>query len=202
MFNDWENFETGTDGLESSRSVENRTLKRAAQARYFARLRREIAAEVLPRLPGPGEIWHIVSNGKFDYFNFLPVVIDHLGGRIEHFYGSTWTMSRPNVTDLLEMYDQDKIGEIAILTGTYFKRRETAVFATLLEGLRERGQRYIAFNNHTKIMLIHQADDHIVIEGSANFTANPRLENNTVSNDFALYQFHQQWMEEVLQDAR
>jgi hypothetical protein len=50
-------------------------------------------------------------------------------------------------------------------------------------GLIERGQRFLCFENHTKIMLLAAPPDWLVMEGSANFTANRRLEQNTISND-------------------
>ena len=40
--------------------------------------------------------------------------------------------------------------------------------------------------------------DYIVMEGSANWTANPRLEQFTVTNSRPLYDFHREWMEEML----
>jgi len=35
------------------------------------------------------------------------------------------------------------------------------------------------------------------MEGSANFTSNPRLENYIIVNDRALWDFHREWMEGV-----
>jgi hypothetical protein len=107
-------------------------------------------------------------------------------------------MSRSNVTELLSLFDAGAISSIAILTGTYFKRRETSVYATLLAGLQERKQRYVAFSNHAKVLLMTNGADHIVIEGSANFTANPRTEQYTMTNDADLYKFHREWMEHFL----
>lgn len=100
--------------------------------------------------------------------------------------------------ELLGLFDQGKLKRVAILTGTYFKRRESAVANTLIEGLRVRGQRYVAFQNHTKVMLMAAPPDYLVMEGSANFTANPRLEQTVFSNDWGLFDFHQRWMESML----
>lgn len=37
----------------------------------------------------------------------------------------------------------------------------------------------------------------ICVEGSANFTANPRIEQFTISNDTALANFHKKWIENI-----
>ena len=153
-------------------------------------------------IPKPGESWHVVSNGRFDYWRFVPVSLQLLGRPAEALYGSTWTMSRANVRELLALYDAGKVRSVAMLTGTYFLRRESAVATTLQEGLRERGQRFRAFGNHAKVMLLAADPDYLTFEGSANFTANPRLEQNVVSNDRDLYNFHRDWMERFLEKAK
>ena len=181
---------------------ESRLHKRRAVKRETIRItKRTLAAAFLTELVGQGETWHILSNAKYDFWTWVPVMIDLMGGHITHLYGSTWTMARTNVEDLFEHYDAGKIGEVAILTGTYFKRRETAVFATLLAGLHQRGQRYMAFENHAKVLLLANDPNYITIEGSANFTSNPRLEQYTMTNDQPLYEFHRSWMEEIFQRA-
>lgn len=149
-------------------------------------------------LPEPGESLHIVSNGRFDYWCFVPAVLRLFGRPALSFYGSTWTMNRNNVNDLFRLFDEGRVEQVAILTGTYFKRRESSVANTLIEGLQARGQRYRAFANHTKVILLAAPPDFISIEGSANFTANPRLEQNVIVNDRDLYEFHRGWMEEIL----
>lgn len=185
--------------LETTHAPESRSLSRELKQQMITALKREKASEILTSLPAIGTSLHVISNGSFDYFSFVPIVIRLLRQSYTvAFYGSTWTMSRPNVVELFELFDKGQIGSIGILTGTYFKRRETAVYATLLEGIQQRGQRYIAFENHAKVMLFNHGDDYIVIEGSANFTANPRLEQTTIINDKPLWEFHRQWMNEML----
>ena len=84
-------------------------------------------------------------------------------------------MNRNNVADLLRFFDDGKIGRISVASGNYFLRRESAVAATLLLGLRERGQRFATWENHAKVILLNNAvaDAWYVVEGSANWTANP-----------------------------
>jgi hypothetical protein len=175
--------------------------RRPTRRRQLRAIRQEKLEEFFKQLPEPGETIHIVSNGSFDYWNFCPVTLQLLN-RPAVFYGSTWTLNRSNALQLLNLYDQKKLTAATMFSGLYFKRREPAVYATLAGGLIDRGQRFLCFENHTKIMLIGAAPDWIVIEGSANFTANPRLEQNTVTNDKQLFDFHKQWMDELLEKNR
>jgi hypothetical protein len=188
--------------LESPDTVDRplQLLRKPRRRLQLRALRQEKLEEFLRELPKPGETLHVVSNGSFDYWNFAPVTLQLLG-RPAVFYGSTWTMNRSNVLQLLSLYDQKKFSSVAMFSGLYFKRREPAVYTTLASGLIDRGQRFLCFENHTKIMLIGAPPDWIVMEGSANFTANPRLEQNTISNDRELFHFHKDWMEGLLAKA-
>lgn len=109
-------------------------------------------------------------------------------------------MNRDNCLEIFNLYDKRLIKSINILTGLYFKRRETSIYATLLEGLQKRKQRFICLENHAKVTLLcnYATENYIVIEGSANYTSNPRIEQYVISNDKETYDFHKSWMDEIL----
>jgi len=158
----------------------------------------DASAALSGNLPKPGQSIHFITNARYDFWMVVRCAIEIIG-KVKYFYGSTWTMNRENVQELLTLYDDGTIENISMLTGLYFKRRESAVYAQLLAGLEERGQRFNSFRNHAKVILLQSGDDYIVMEGSANFTANPRLENFCIINDKKLYDFHKEWMEEMLE---
>lgn len=186
------------DNISQTNTTISSRMERAVLKRTrIQALQHKSASSFLKTLPKSGESYHIISNGNFDYFTFVPIVINLLGNYSAEYYGSTWTMNRGNVIDLLELFDSGKLGSINILTGLYFKQRESAVYATLYNGIQERKQRYKALKNHAKIMLMRHHGNYIVMEGSANFTANPRIEQTTIINDEELYNFHKDWMLEV-----
>lgn len=184
---------------ESQAKITTRKMRADLKHKTISATKKERLAEVMPALPASGECFHIVSNGDFDYWTWVPVMVGYMT-RADEFYGSTWTVNRRNVMDLLEMLDDGRIGKASFLTGVYFKRRESAVYATLLQGLARRGMRFACLENHAKVTLLanHEAGTYLVLEGSANYTANPRIEQNIIANDRALYEFHRGWLEECL----
>lgn len=188
----------GEAPVQTTRQPTPRVLRRQAKERFVRGLKRETLRELIPTPPAIGECLHVVSNGKWDYFCFIPLILDWIG-RADSLYGSTWTMSRGNAMDLLRFYDEGKIGQITLASGNYFLKRESAVAATILQGLRDRGQRFTCWENHTKIILVGNAaaDAWYVVEGSANWTANPRTEQNILLNDRATWEFHRDWLEEM-----
>jgi len=192
------------DPLESDRIPDARTLRRAARRRLERIAHAQALDEVIPEPPAAGETVHIVSNAKYDFWTWVPHMLGWLD-RADELYCSTWTLSRANAVDLFQLWDQGKVapGRVGFLTGLYFKRRETAVYTMLLDGLLRRGGRYRSFRNHAKVVLLSNAKKRLwlTVEGSANLTSNPRLEQYTLSNDRQLYRFHREWMEEMLGPA-
>ena len=192
------------DLLETDFIPSGRSLTIAARRRYERIGKRQQLLEVIPSPPAAGESIHVIGEGLYDFWTFVPQMVDWLG-RAEEMYLSTWTTCRANVVELFELIDTGRIGAVVFLTGLYFKRRETAVYTYLVNSLRRRGPRfrYKAFANHAKVLLARgpgpaAAAAWLVCEGSANLTANPRLEQYVFTNDRGLYEFHRGWMEEAL----
>jgi len=188
-----------TDPLEGQMPA-GRVLRRQFKLRFAKMLQQETLAEAIPTPPAPGESIHAISNGKYDFATWIPQMVDWVG-TADCLYCSTWTLSRPNADDIFALHDAGRIakGQIHLLTGLYFKRRETATYNYLLDGLLKRGGRYKAFRNHAKVLLIanNAQGFYLTVEGSANLNANPRLEQYCLTNDRKLYEFHRGWMEEV-----
>ncbi|HEY3319595.1 MAG TPA: hypothetical protein VGP72_03860 [Planctomycetota bacterium] len=196
-------FSDDADEVQSTRQPTARLLKRMMKDKAIAGLKRETLAALVTAPPAPGECLHIISNGHFDYFNFVPLILGWIE-TADELYGSTWTMSRQNALDLLAFYDSGKVNKITMASGNYFLRRESTVANTILEGLRARGQRFRTWENHAKLILLSNAANgaYFVVEGSANWTANPRTEQNILLNDRTVYDFHRQWLEEMFHHGK
>ena len=185
--------------VETTREITPRMLRADLKRQAIAMMKQEHLRDIMPRKPEPGQAYHLISNGKYDFWTWIPVLLEEIG-YADEFYGSTWTMNRQNCQELLRLFDQARIRKIGFLTGLYFKRRETAVYALLMTGLTERRQRYVCLENHAKVTLLanHKTGDYLTVEGSANYTANPRIEQYCITNDRTVYDFHKAWMEEIL----
>jgi hypothetical protein len=155
----------------------------------------EYLQQVLTSLPLPGVTWHAISNSRFNFFSFIPSVINYLGDYTSSLHVATWTTNNLNSKQLIELYDQKKIGKIFFVVGNYFKVREAPVYNFLASKLLERNQTIISGEHHAKILLLHNEDNYITIESSANLCANPRTEQFTYTNDKDLYLFYKTWFE-------
>ena len=189
-------------GLESDRIPSARAMRRQAKHRFARMGQRDTLADVIRRPPQPGETLHIVSGAKWDFWTWVPLILSRWLPQTETLYCSTWTLCATTVVELLEEWDAGRIGTVHFLTGLYFKRRETSVYSRLLNGLRDRGSTFRAFQNHAKILLLNHGDDHYTITGSANLTANPRAEQYDWTNDRAVWTFYRDWFAEMLRDVK
>ena len=189
-------FDEEIESADVKISARKTIIQEKLQVKSF--LKKEKADIILQELPQLGESLHIISNGSFDYFNFIPISVKLLGGKCTDFYFSTWTMNLGNTRALIKLYDEGKIEKINALVGLYFKKRESAVFNELYEGLKARGQKVYSNENHSKVTLLTNGVDYITISGSANFTSNPRIEQFSINNSKELFDFHKQWMDEII----
>jgi len=187
------------DALETEYMPEGRTHRVSPRRRYERVLRCQALAESVPQPPAPGESIHVLSKADYDFWTWVPVLLDRIG-HTRTLWCSTWTVSRQSVVELFEIWDAGQIGTVNFLTGLYFKRRESAVYAMLLNGIRTRGGRYRASKNHAKVLLLDNPDRdaYLTVVGSANLTGNPRVENYVITNDRELHRFHSGWMDEIL----
>lgn len=196
-------FNINEDISNETPYLDNETLQykvKAKNTKTVELLKKEKLKTALNKLPLKNEYIHLISNGCYDYFTFIPTILD-LIDYADELICSTWTMNRINVESLFKLFDKGQIKKIDIITGLYFKRRESAVYAKLIEGLKKRKQRYKSLKNHAKIILLgnFKSNTYVVIEGSANFTANPRIEQNIITNNKGLYNFHKRWITDIIE---
>jgi len=196
--NENEYYDNLDKGLNDNKTLKsNRSyISKEVKADYIKKLKKENINSVITELPKKNVYHHIVSNGTFDYFGIIPRILELENGDFE-LYASTWTMNFKNTETLLNLYDVRRLTKITFICGDYLVSREPLVFNTIKEGLLERKQRIKPFKNHAKIILLSNGINYYVCEGSANFTANPRVEQNLICNSKDLYNFHKEWIEEL-----
>ncbi len=188
--------------LETARQLERPLThaRREAKREFISGLKREALNELIPVLPPPDVDLYVIGNGAgaeirhgvnplaFDFGSFIPHVVRMLGDSGCTAYVSTWTMARGHALTMLQMLDDGRLSDLTVFTDPYFKRREAAIAAELITGLLDRGQRFLAFKNHCKILALSNPQGRCcTIMGSANLSAQPRTENYTLTTASDVY---------------
>ena len=177
------------------------SITRKLKRKMIDRQRKTDLADIVESLPVPGVSHHIITHGKFDFYDILPRILDlgKMHGAVVS--AATWCCNRRCALDLLERIASGQIGSMKLIVGLYLKRREQAVFSTLATGLAKHGQKLLATECHAKIFTIQHENNFITIEGSANWTSNPRIEQIAIINDRGLHDFHAQWIKDAFDRA-
>lgn len=192
-----------SDDDKEKNGISSRAVTYQTTIRMENKFKKKRVEEVITELPKQGESMHIISNGSFDYFTLVPRIIDlDVADYCSEYYFSTWTMSHDHVVQIIDLFDSGYIKQVSALTGEYFKTRESATYAILATWCEQNGQRHFANKNHSKVTLLKMGENYYTIEGSANYTANPRIEQFVLSNHKELYYFHKTWMETLLNGAK
>jgi len=193
-----DNLDFGLSDEKTIKSAQKKVIT-VDKRRMIEKLKKETLNNIIDRLPDLNEQFHIVSNGSFDYFNMIPRILELADGKF-NLYCSTWTMNFENVAKLMQLIDLGRLNPATVFIGEYLKNREPLVYTELANGLHDRGGRVKAFNNHCKIILLWNDKYNFVLEGSANFTANPRTEQNIILNSKEVLLFHKNWMDGLFND--
>jgi hypothetical protein len=155
--------------------------------------------ELWTRLPDKLTSQHIISDGTFDFYSFVPAALQMQKTGFDEFLGTTWLMNQPISTDLVARYDSGEIRKIELIVGRYLKARTPGVYGFLKNASRERENMRVKEGRiHAKIILLanYDTDTFLTIEGSANFTGNLRTEQYIVMNNMEVYNHHKQWIDE------
>lgn len=153
--------------------------------------------ELIDRLPEHNEDFHIIGGGNIDAFHIIPCTL-YYAPAIECMYIATWSMNRENMQDLLNLFDEGKIKELNIIISIFFQGRYKADCAFLKSEMKKRNQKIVICKNHAKIILMTVDGKYLTFQGSANFTANPRVEQMVFSCGNELFNFHKEWMDSLL----
>jgi hypothetical protein len=178
----------------------NLRMERRAAKREFRKIEQtKNAIEHLTPLPDSEVSVHIVSNARFDFYDFIPTILHLEKSKCVKLIMATWIINKSNIDNLFKLFDDGEIKEVQILTGIYFKRREAANYTMMAEGMQKRGQKFRAALSHAKFFSMQLENGKcFTIESSANMTENGNVETHVLTQSKPLHEFHCSWMQTIL----
>lgn len=172
---------------------------------------REKAAidELIDGLPGPDEVFKLLSFGAFSSIGLIRYVADR--GRIEDLTVSSLAVGADQAMCLDVLAREGKIGKARFFVGSVMgmDRRTKTVKAgirdravVLSELCRTHDWEAMICRNHSKIILMRTAIGHFVVETSSNLNENPKFEQFSFENNEALYKFYEMFFDELTEGER
>lgn len=159
------------------------------------------AAAIIGRLPKPGEVLHIVTDGGYTGADAIPAILTLANAPAAEVIISTLSFSRDNVDLLARLLREKQIRRLVLLANIYFRRTggNEAIYTYAEQELDPDRAVIVSPRVHAKITLIRTTNGrHITIEASANLRSCQSVEQLTIADDPGLYRFHRQWLRHVV----
>lgn len=135
---------------------------------------------------------HYVTLGHWSNHELLQFLLEIVGP--SEVFLATWSMSEPAAVKLLAMIDNGLITSLKGILDFRTKNRHPQAFQ-LAQSL------FVDLHmtaSHCKVTVIKNEKYTITINGSANYTNNPRIESGVITADPKVGQFHINWIQQVL----
>jgi hypothetical protein len=175
--------------------------KYKTKSRSINLLRKENAKEILNQiggLPEKNESVDLITNGQSNAGGFYEVIREEWG-TIDEICISTWIINRSYIDMLL---DDVKKGVIKNLTMIISNRMAQLTHHTpnfnymKTEFSKHPNINFRVVNSHAKTYCLKNGSKFITIDGSGNWSKNPRVENYTITNSKEKFIFRKMWMNE------
>jgi hypothetical protein len=117
---------------------------------------------------------------------------------------TTLGFSKRNLEALDTMIDAGKIqpDKLRILCSDFFRRADPDIWKIGREQADRRGYGFRSTRNHTKLILAAIAGRFYIVESSANLRSCANLEQFTITQSKAVFQFHAGWIAAVWPTAQ
>jgi len=163
-------------------------------------LRVKNAAQHLDHLPGPGCAIHAIMKGNYSYADMIPAVLKLSDPhKIEYLATTTLGFSQKAALQLLDLVDSGSVKTIDFVCADFFEKADPEICQFTRAELEKRGSRFASARCHAKIILMGMDNGtRYVSESSANIRACRSIEQFALTNDPDLYDFHCEWINEIM----
>jgi hypothetical protein len=173
--------------------------QRVTRRRFYDLSQVPNAISIIRPLPEPDEVIHAVMDGSFDGWSIIPAIRQLSGQPITELWIATLGFNLTNNQHLCDMLDNGDVQAVTVLCSCYFRESDKDTFQPAKERLEQRGQRLFAARNHAKIILAATGGRHFVVESSANLRSCQNVEQFTLTQSKAVFDFHRTWVEQLTQ---
>lgn len=150
-------------------------------------------------MPLHDEVVRIKTTGVSDTGSIFHYIMNEPQNQSE-VYLSTWIISRDNIDKLCSYVDSGKIKSLTFVVSKRLKELKKSNYAHLVEEFEKRKDKiqYKVCNCHAKTFSVKIGENTYTVDGSGNWTENPRIENYTIVNDIHAFEHNKSWMQEMM----
>ena len=166
--------------------------------------KKAMAADILASIggiPEPGMSVDFISRGEGNAGSFYELIRDEWR-TVNDAYIATWIINRYYIDTLISDVQAGRLKKLVFVISNRMRQlgHHVGNFNFMLQAFGENPAIGIRVaNSHAKTYCMSNGDDFITIDGSANWTDNPRLENYTITNCREKFEFRKKWMTEIIE---
>lgn len=177
--------------MSNTSLTEAKAAKSKAKRKMLFSKRQQNFADIFQSVKS-GESLHIISNGNFGNTECLTHLCEMY--KPEFVSCTTWSFN----DDFIDFVG-DLECEVSLLVDKTIKTRKAAKIGMLEQKRMKNNNIRIKLIDgiHAKVGLIKSGDNYIIIEASANYSKNVRIEQFVITNDKELFEFHKNWINEL-----
>lgn len=166
-------------------------------------IRKETAREILDLsggIPEKNASFDCITNGQSNAGGFYEVIRDEWGD-VNTLCVATWIINRYYIDVLLDDIKSGRLKEMVFILSN--RMSQLTGHKPHFNYLKSNFPNYknIFFrvcNSHAKTYSMTNGTDYVTVDGSGNWSENPRIENYTISNIKEKFDFRKKWMMDLI----
>lgn len=192
------NFDNKGSKTIDEQAIEQRAIKRKIKCEEIHTLKAKALADLCVS-PKEGEQWRIITEKQFNAYAFIKYLLER--EQIDELYISIYRISEPIVESLIDLIKRGRIKNANFILSNFFLTtvKSEKWIHKLKEFCDDNNAKAAFVHNHTKIAIAKTSKGKcFVFEGSGNMSDNARIEQYIFEQNEIVYNFHKQWMDEVI----
>ena len=197
------NFDVNTKEISTAHKPESPKVSKSYRTKSKSKnlLRKENAKEIIERiggLPLKDESVDLITNGQSNAGGFYEVIRDKWG-TVNDLCIATWIINREYINMLLSDMKEGRLENLTMIISNRMAQltHHTPNFNFMkTEFMKYPSIDFRVVNSHAKTYALTNNIDYITIDGSGNWSKNPRVENYTITNSKTKFEFRKMWMQE------
>lgn len=137
-------------------------------------------------------IVHFWTDGAWSMHQLLSGLLKLVGS--SDVWMSTYALSETSVRAMHKLMEEGLIQSLYCVIDNRVDTRSAASF----QFFNSIADRVVLADCHAKVTILLGGRRNLIVIGSANYTENKRMEVGMISDDWALCQFHKEWIENLL----
>jgi len=196
-------FEIGNfwDDDISSDKLKQRAIRRIKKNNEIHFIKAKALSDLCQK-PKKNEQYRIITEKQFNAYALILHLLE--SEPIDEMYLAIYRINQPTVKSIINFIEADKIKNATFVISNFFNQtKKPERWAIELKEYCEKKKncRHIYIHNHAKVLAIKTKTGYYIFEGSGNMSDNARIEQYLYENNKEVFDFHKNWMLELINNG-